>query len=325
MLIYLKSLPGLYIKEVALDSNYCSVSDAAQKLKLSQSSVRDMCKNGIIEGAIQNRKNGPWLIPKSSLEKFTQPSNLESELLDSKSKSNLIEVLRPFLSGEVYAALIVTILGAIGFLLINSGIVNEWIKNFNTVEIRIQANEISSGIAVLEGGKFTSFSDHRRDYLLGDFTTKRGEELLEFNSQLYLAFSLIDIPESAEIEELRIYLPCTSKGELSSFDELSTKQIDSGHGNADRSEIYRQYYYPGEIVDYRTQLADISDFCNEDGFIALFPSRQFRTGKMQQLVASADFVQFIVWFDSRNNDNMNGQTDSINITGQPILYVKYIK
>ena len=61
---------------------YLTAAQAAALLGLEPRSVRDLCKAGILKGAVQNGPEGPWKIPLSAVMEMMK-DNLETELPSS--------------------------------------------------------------------------------------------------------------------------------------------------------------------------------------------------------------------------------------------------
>src|SRR5574337_1268361 len=62
-------------------SGYLTVKEAAQRMKVSAETVRELCRQGHLAGATQQRSNGPWQIPEAVVESWV--SNPSSPLPSS--------------------------------------------------------------------------------------------------------------------------------------------------------------------------------------------------------------------------------------------------
>lgn len=85
-------------------SEYLSTSEAARRMNVSEGTVRDLCRRGILSDAFQERDNGPWQIPACSVEDWLKPSFNEegSEHVDRKLKFIELSIKAHF---EEYQAL----------------------------------------------------------------------------------------------------------------------------------------------------------------------------------------------------------------------------
>ena len=52
--------------------HYLTTAEAAKRMKVAQSTVRDLCARGILAGAVQDYDNGPWSIPEKSVEEWIE-------------------------------------------------------------------------------------------------------------------------------------------------------------------------------------------------------------------------------------------------------------
>lgn len=59
-----------------MNRDYLTTREAADLLEVSEHAIRDLCRRGLIEGAVQDYKNGPWRIPSTSMKKWRNQDSL---------------------------------------------------------------------------------------------------------------------------------------------------------------------------------------------------------------------------------------------------------
>lgn len=52
--------------------------EAAERLRLTQSTIAKMCRNGKVKGAEQDKKGSPWHIPESTIEEMLKQMKIKN-------------------------------------------------------------------------------------------------------------------------------------------------------------------------------------------------------------------------------------------------------
>lgn len=73
-------------------ANYFTTAEAAAQLRLTQESVRDLCRKGRLSGAIKDPKKGSWLIPQQAITDWMATSALTGRALRQASAGDTIQV-----------------------------------------------------------------------------------------------------------------------------------------------------------------------------------------------------------------------------------------
>lgn len=98
---------------------YIDTNEAAQIMGVSVETVRTLCANGILDGAIQERKNSPWQIPKHAVNLWVEQNN-KGYTKSSENQYNRNFSFLHNLSMKTVVGILIGILGVIGTVVATS-------------------------------------------------------------------------------------------------------------------------------------------------------------------------------------------------------------
>lgn len=95
------------------ESIYLSTAEAAARIKLSEGTIRDLCKRGRLPGAYQEHEKGPWRIPLKTVSAWSQ-DKLKTPDTGSQTWKNRLGRLVGILATVIGLLAIVSILADFG-------------------------------------------------------------------------------------------------------------------------------------------------------------------------------------------------------------------
>lgn len=229
-------------------------------------------------------------------------------------------------SPEVNAAIVGGFFGIFGIIL------GMTISNYNIIDLvlrplRIQmytatADDRLSGSGYLNSSDFSSFEQKTHDIGVGDVFINSTDLITEQQSLFFVTFHLAEMPESSEIEEIEIRIPCSVIGDPSSFSEFRVKTIPYSDYDPRNIDLFMWDGMPYSYYNIRWRDTKLAiEECVKNKSIVI-SGRDF-TKAVQANLTVASSIQFMFWF-SEKSINHNGKSDEILVDDLPYINIKYL-
>ena len=233
--------------------------------------------------------------------------------------NNLLSKTPTILNSPLTIAIIVALLGALGYLIIYSGILTTIFKTHNPPPII--ADTFDTGSAYGPSGDFHLFTEINSPMAVGEVQLSANGIKQEVESRFFISFSLGEIPEDVQISKAQLEIPCKLQGDLASLTELRLKALEFGQYDLRYFDSYTSDYWPNLYFDVGWPAGQETQYmakslCGDGGKIVISSQNNLINAVSASLPFS--FMQFMIWFENQPA-LLDNKTNAILITGLPIL------